>query len=310
MDVVHVCAVGTMLFVVFGLAQDIHPFFDAFSQFRLHAVALLLLALPVLLIARRIFSGLLVIGVAVFALVQTQPFLSGALQAQGAAHSESSALRVVQINLWHRNVFNERIVDVLRAADADVLLLQEVSDRNMPAVEALVASHPNIMICRNRQQPGQTAVLTRLPLNGDGAKFCHPTKSFASMNVMWREQQVTVASLHLSWPWPLSQHRQITEMRDTLTGLQGKTFVIGGDFNANPWTNTVQRVALASGGEIARRMLLSWGPGHPQERERNMRFLSLDQTITSGFTVAERRPLPTVGSDHIPIVTELVLTGR
>ena len=96
------------------------------------------------------------LALAAFAgLVTTAPmFLDG---------PEGGTLRVYSKNLWYRNPELPALAADIRASGADVVLLQEVSDRNRRILPDLADTFPHQHLCRPSGWSG-IAVLSREPL--------------------------------------------------------------------------------------------------------------------------------------------------
>ncbi|MEM9733452.1 MAG: endonuclease/exonuclease/phosphatase family protein [Pseudomonadota bacterium] len=291
---------GAMTFIVLGLLNFMHPALDAMAQFRLYALAGLALLILVALLARlwvwvvlAIIIGLAGLGLTLLAL------MTGAVD-------DGPELRVVQFNLWYRNDDRTGALDVLQKANADVLVLQELIGTSGPLISGLRKSHPHGIICEARQRPGNVAVLSRFQLVAGTTPFCHKHKAFARAQIQWQGKAVTVASLHLSWPWPFNQHQQVSELAPEFNAIPPGPLVLAGDYNAAPWTRTVERVSEQVGGTVAPNRHSTWGPKRLRRLGRWGQILSLDQAVLRGFRLKSRQVLGVAGSDHRPVLLTLV----
>ncbi|MEL6504185.1 MAG: endonuclease/exonuclease/phosphatase family protein [Pseudomonadota bacterium] len=293
---------ATGAFVVLGLLNFIHPALDAMAQFRLHALAALAGLVATAFLARLWLSALAALLVGALAAGLTAPaLLLGAV-------ADGPTLRVVQFNLWYRNDDRTGALQVLQNADADVLVLQELVGTTGPLIGGLKQSHPHGIICQARQRPGNVAVLSRLPLAVGGKPYCHKQKAYAQAQIQWQDRTVTVSSLHLSWPWPFKQHQQVSALEKEFDAIPQGALVLAGDYNAAAWTRTVQRVAERVGGAVAANRYFTWGPFHLRGLGRWGQLFSLDQAVLRGFRLKSRKILGAAGSDHRPVLLELVAT--
>ena len=55
---------------------------------------------------------------------------------------------------------------------------------------------------------------------------------------------MTVAALHLYWPWPFEQPRQVADLAGVLSRLPDET-ILAGDFNAVRWGESLARIVEA-----------------------------------------------------------------
>ena len=125
------------------------------------------------------------------------------------------------------------------------------------------------------------------------------------MRVVAGGQQVTVASLHLYWPYPFEQEHQIDRLEDILKELP-RPVLLAGDFNAAPWSHAVDRIAKASDTSIAGGGRFSfeirfnwWAPPIAMPIDHIL--------LPEGLTPLEVRTGPGPGSDHRSLVARLAL---
>jgi endonuclease/exonuclease/phosphatase (EEP) superfamily protein YafD len=114
--------------------------------------------------------------------------------------------------------------------------------------------------------------------------------------------------LHLDWPWPFDQARQMEVIAPVL-GELADTALLAGDLNATPWSATARRIAEAGG-------LSRVGPLGPTWLYRKLpdflrpAGLPIDQVFARGGVVVHAaRVLEPVGSDHLPILVEFSLAA-
>ena len=112
---------------------------------------------------------------------------------------------------------------------------------------------------------------------------------------------IDVAALHLQWPWPYPQHREIGKIAPFLSEL-GDSAILAGDLNATPWSVSTRRVADAGG------LTLMPSPGATWLSKRlpaSLIFagLPIDQVFAKGdILVQSVKALAPAGSDHLPIL--------
>ncbi|HCQ67606.1 MAG TPA: hypothetical protein DIU07_21790 [Rhodobacteraceae bacterium] len=207
--------------------------------------------------------------------------------------SAGGDLRVYSKNLWAGNRDPAALVADIEAAAVDAVFLQEVSDRNVLALDLLRASFPHQHLCRF-QWATRIAVLSRLPF--DGTPTCSKQFAMAAAPVRVEGDRVWLVSTHLPWPWPYDNAENETAAETLLESLDAPA-VIAGDFNAFPWTWRVRRLATASNTRAA-------GPVRPTLFLRQVP-LPIDLAFAPGGGSLERRPQ--LGSDHFGIVADLAL---
>jgi len=194
-------AAGAALGLLAGFLAPVHPLFDSFAHFRLHAAALSAAAL-ILAIVRARRTALACLALAALGVVllgPARPSLSLA-----AASARPADLRLMQFNMLFSNPRPEAVEALIRGARPDVVALQEVSSRLMPVVDRLADLYPVRHVCR-AHSVGGVAVLSRLPLASLGEPGCASGRGLAWLRIETSSGPVTVASLHLHWPYPFGQ---------------------------------------------------------------------------------------------------------
>lgn len=228
--------------VALGYGGAFVPAFDSLAVFRLP----LALAVLTVLVALRRPLWLVLPGVALMALAVVPrlsaswggPAARAALPAGAPGRQE---LVLYQKNLLFRLATPDLVVADILARAPDVVTLQEVSRRNQAVVSALKTAYPAQNFCDYRAVGGP-AVLSRWPMV-PGSAECGP--GLAAMQVETPAGRVWAVSIHLRWPWPYEQPRQLNLLEPMLREMDGPK-VIGGDFNNVAWSAGVARVEAAS----------------------------------------------------------------
>jgi len=301
-----VFAVTTAL--IAGFFGRWHPFFDSFAHFRVHLGLLLALcALPLLFVANRrhaLMALLLGLGAAGTTLPPRSLPGFAAVQAAGPVGPDQPTYRLLQLNLYHTNPTPERVLSLIGRLQPDVVTLDEISGLWEPKLALLKAAYPYQINCR-KDFTG-VAILSRRPFADGAEPLCFDRGSMALASVNLGGTKIDVAALHLRWPWPFQQHRQIGRLAGAL-GKVGNSAILGGDFNATPWSFTGREVMALSGMQAATSGQRSW---LPFELPRSLRFfgLPIDHVLTKGGVRAQNVTLlEPVGSDHWPVLVEFTV---
>lgn len=283
-------ALALLFTVVGGFFGSLHPAFDSVAAFR-HLVAGLALGLAIL-------SALAGFGRAAgIALVAALAGGAGLAPDLAPRRSEAPAdLRFVTANLLKDNADPARAGKVLAALGADALALQEVSRPNLAALDALGPDYPARIHCRFHTGIG-VAVASRLPPVPGGAG-CGEALGLAWLRVAGPGGPVTLASVHLHWPYPFDQAAQVAALVPALAALP-RPVLIGGDFNAAPWSHAVAALSEATGTRRVPGLRISIHVGA-------LRIgLPIDHVLADPLLRPLRAGLgPDIGSDHLPVVAE------
>ena len=268
------------LLLLAGFGARLHPAGDTIGVFRV-PLAVITMA-GALVLWRPLPATLPVALIAAAALV---PHLPGPAPEEPA----EPMLTLYQQNLLYSRTDHAAFVGEIRRQAPDVITLQEVSEQNVAIIDALSDLYPHRKFCPVGDRFGE-AVLSRLPIEGDSVD-CLPGGSLALLRVRTEAGPVWIGSVHLNWPWPRGQAREVDKLLPVLEGLEGPV-LLAGDFNAVPWSHTVRRMARAIGARRA-------GPGGASFV---LPFIHLPVTIDhivapEGFD-GGAKVMPRLGSDH------------
>ncbi len=200
-------------------------------------------------------------------------------------------LRLYAKNLWSGNTNYRAVADDILATDVDIVMLQEVSQRNNRILLLLSGEFPYQHFCERSSWMGD-AVLSRLPFAGEPVCSQGRAMALAPLNV--GGQRVWAASVHIPWPWPYESADNEAEAAAMLTGLDAPV-VVAGDFNMFPWTARVRRIAAAGDLQLA-------GPAQKTLTLWRMPMM-IDHVLAPKGGQVARRPL--LGSDHHGLVADV-----
>ncbi|MEN0088700.1 MAG: endonuclease/exonuclease/phosphatase family protein [Pseudomonadota bacterium] len=295
--------------VVFGWFGWLHPAFDSFATFRMFFGAGLAAALVVLLLFRRwawVAAGVAMLLISAALTFPHLPGMKRGWAVEGAAPLKGKPrLRVAQANLLLSIREHAETIAILRSADPDVILLQELRRDDRTTLRELAKTHPHQLDCTEGRWHS-VAIVSRLPLATNATDFCPAPGGLGISQIMLEGTPVNVVSYHAWWPWPNNQHYQRARLTKVLSGLQGAT-IMGGDFNNSPWSHAVRDFARSFGGQVPAGLWLTWQPQPLKWWLPAIRVLPLDHTLHSpDFGLISRELLPSGGSDHHPVVSEYV----
>ena len=193
-----------------------------------------------------------------------------------------------QKNLLFEGSRPDAILADIRATNPDFVALEEVSPFNKAIFDALAATYPARQLCPDGSS-GSVAILSRHP-PVPGTATCLGNNGLAAVRVVTPDGPVWAVALHLKWPFPRKQSRQVKEMVPELRALGGPV-VLGGDFNMVPWSHTMRQIERATGSTRAGAVQFTF---HHLDIPL---FLPIDHILVpSGQGQLETRPL--LGSDH------------
>lgn len=290
------------ILILFSMLAPWLPLADSVGHFRLYLTAFLLLAAFLLACFRDWRKAALataVSAVGVYGMAAAFPNFDSRKTAGDVAE-----ITAVQLNLSFRNTTPEAVAAFVRAEHADVVALQEVTNKTGRVLELLVKDYPFQVSCRFKGAGG-VAVLSRLPKASGVAQGCVEGQGMAWLRVVAGGRAVSVASLHLHWPYPFKQGRQIDRLEKHLKDIP-RPVILAGDFNAAPWSQAVNRIATATETAIAGGLRLSfdirvnsWAPPIAMPIDHVL--------LPEGIVALDVRLGPGPGSDHRSIIAKLAL---
>lgn len=271
--------VAVCLAILLGFAGRIHPAADSLSLLRM---PLGILCIPLAVFCGRLWlrAALVVAGLAV--LVTVFPPLMGG--------KSGGTLALYSKNMWFGNNQIDQLAADIRASDAAVVTLQELSNRNDGILDLLEADYPHQHICQFSRWSG-VAVLSRAPIL-DSA--CSDRRVLALAKINHEGAPVWVGAIHMPWPHPYPHDAAYAAAQRLLEGLDAPV-VFAGDFNIFPWASTATRMRRGSDVQLA-------GPLRPTFYLKSVP-LFLDHAYAPGGGEVDYRPL--LGSDHYGLLAQL-----
>lgn len=296
------------LFIV-GLAT-VAGFFSRFwwpldlaSSFRLQYVEAGVIAAIIYALGRRqrqLTVALLVVAVNGILIL---PMYWGRNHGQGGA-----SCRLLMANVRTSNTAYDRLLGLVRDEAPDIIILEEVNDAWLAALDELRAGYPHYVEYPEDDNFG-IALYSKLPADklkelsvGEiqtASIHATITQGGATWNVIGTHTVPPGNPAY--WRW---RNEQLTELADYARDLDGHVIVLG-DLNTTPWSHYFRRFARDAGLRDAGKghgLRLSWPTFFPPMG------IPVDHCLVSpGIVVRDYRTVRRIGSDHYPVVIDLAL---
>jgi endonuclease/exonuclease/phosphatase (EEP) superfamily protein YafD len=203
------------------------------------------------------------------------------------------------------------VLSLIGRTSPDVITLEEVPPRWQEKLKLIEAAYPYRIVCPPPSHIGGVAILSRRPFEAGEEPRCYDRGALAIATVNFGGRPVSIAVLHLGWPWPFDQPDQLLDIAPVLETKLKRTALLAGDFNAVPWSETVRRVAEAGGLEVVRGIGPTWlEQGFPDVLRRSIGF-PIDNVLAKGEILLNAPTrLDYVGSDHLPVLMEFGLKAE
>lgn len=302
------CLTAATIPLLLGFFGSLHPAFDSLGHFRVHlAIIVAILALPLLATTYLVQAlSALVFAVAAFSTTTDTLNLIGLKPVHAAFEAkpvDRAVYRLLQINLRFDNRTPEKVLSLIGRTTPDVVTLDEVSAMWDGKLDLLKSAYPYRVTCPRPNGVFGAAILSRRPFVEGKESHCFERGALATASVDFAGAEIDVAAIHLGWPWPFEQARQIALLSPSIASL-APTTILAGDLNATPWSAAAHNIADAGGLTLMPSVGATW---LFLQLPDSMRFagLPIDNVFSKGDVLihsAER--LESVGSDHLPVLVE------
>ncbi len=280
--------------ILLGFLSFVHPLFDSLAHFRIHFLTILVCLLVMLFFLisgkMRYAIAFILLSIALYMLyILPSPVIASII-------CKKERIEMMQFNLRFDNKHIDKLKTYLsQESSIDVATFQEVTYAHKAKLEELKDKYPYQAYCEFATVGGEM-IISKYPFTNNGG-------CLKGQGLVWREidtgnKKFSLVSLHLHWPYPYSQYNQITTLSKELEQIKGP-IILGGDFNAAPWSHAVERIANASHSHIISGVRWSIKVNTPITPI----WLPIDHVLTSDFKVANIIVGDDLGSDHLPILS-------
>jgi endonuclease/exonuclease/phosphatase (EEP) superfamily protein YafD len=275
---------------------------DLFSHLRWHYALMACILLPILLIRRRIrFAALLAAYIIWNANILLYPVASLAAMPGWSTVQPGRHLRLANFNVLCSNASYDPTVNWLRKVEPDLAVLTEFTSPLQEAMESL-ATLPHHTGSPDPEGNG-IAIYSRYKILRSETLYlgqAHRMLLTAVIDVDGRE--VTLFAVH---PFPptsqFAAHERdayLSELGRTVRRTQGPV-IVAGDMNATPWSHAFQELLSAS--LTLPHFTPTWQAGWGRLG------IPIDHVLGRGVRITELRAGPLLGSDHLPVLAEIVI---
>jgi endonuclease/exonuclease/phosphatase (EEP) superfamily protein YafD len=232
--------------------------------------------------------------------------------ASALAADPGHSLRILVSNVLMSNRGADKLLALVRQHQPDLVVTLETNDWWQQQLDVLEADYPYTIKCPLDNRYGMH-VYSRLPLEDSTVNFLIEDE-VPSMHTLIRLDTCTVVQAHFLHPAPPApgENKKSTPRDAELVTVARQVadaagpVIVTGDLNDVAWSRTTRQFRKLSGlldPRVGRGMFNTFHAGHWYLR------WPLDHLFHSRhFKVRQVRRLPSIGSDHFPLLTELVLS--
>ena len=289
--------IGLLLF------SFLNPFIalaDSVAHFRFYLLVPLTIFTILRLSARRWKS--VGIAVAVYAATVASLYPSLPFVRQEPESAGGKTLKLMQLNIAYTNRQFDKVMTLVDSEQPDVITFQEITRAAWPMLENLKQSYPTQLACRTKGV-GNVVILSKWPsTQNNELTQCTENNRFGWLQLNMDGKLISVAGLHLYWPFPYFQPEQVESLLPLLKDIP-KPVVIGGDFNAAPWSANVSKIAAASQTDLIAGLRFSFRLTFSSWLSRFV--LPIDHVMVPKGAKARAVLGPNMGSDHLPVIATI-----
>jgi endonuclease/exonuclease/phosphatase (EEP) superfamily protein YafD len=224
-------------------------------------------------------------------------------------NSHAVPVKLMSVNINFGNSCHECVLETIRDADADVVVLLEVTPALWRDFVVLDATYPY-----RTARPGTgggIGILSRrrlveseiLDLDDSGQPALRATLDVEG-TPLWILALHPPPPMDRTWAW--YRDRQLARASTLARDAQGAKVIVG-DLNVTPWSPYYKTLLRNSGLRDARRGFGLW-PTWPTWLPASL-GIPIDHCLVDGVDVLDFRTGAATGSDHRPIVIDLSVNG-
>ena len=298
--------IGLWLALLGGLLGRLAWPLDLLAHFRIQYAALFVLLACVLLAFRRYaLAAVAVLGCAISA-VPLIPYVMTEPVPTAVATTRDETFRLVSFNVWFRNPDMARTAEYIEKSQADAVVLLELTPPQAEMLVPLLPTYPYYHIEPSRMG---AAVFTKWPvISAESVPLSQGGAVAARLALDWRGTPVTVLGVHLNWPLgPRNSEFRNEELNALVrfSKAQQGPLLVAGDFNLTPWSEYFTDALDESGLRDAAR---GFGLARSWPSQFAPVGIRIDHCLLSPqWRSVSTRIGPWLGSDHLPVVADLVL---
>lgn len=292
-----------------GYFGALHPAFDSLAHFRLHFAVLAAVLGAALALKGGFLGGASMAVSGLLVLTTTLGPVELSPSSAGAPGGEQPVYRLLQVNLRYNNQTPKEVIRLISRLRPDVITAEEFSDMWRPHLSSIRPLYPYFFDCQGDDETGGVAIFSRRPFDDSTPAYCSPDGALGLRAVNFGGRAVQIGAMHLYWPWPHRQARQISKMEPQFKSiaLSGMPALLAGDANSAPWSHAVRRIEKMSETTALRYRGGSWIHRLLPPAWAGWLGIPIDNVFAAGINVRAIATQAADGSDHLPVLVEFSL---
>ncbi|MEE9368410.1 MAG: endonuclease/exonuclease/phosphatase family protein [Pontiella sp.] len=295
--------IGLAVATLFGFLSRLFWFFDLFSHFRVQYMQIGLVLIGIALWQRLNKRAIALILLACLNYAFVLPLYFGK-----PAPTGGKPIRAMLMNILAQNGNTDLVLNAIRQADPDILLLEEVTPKWAEELAVLDSEYP-YRIAEPQDGCFGIMLLSKHSLkNGKVVEIGEACVPSITADIYLPTGKVSIIGTHPLPPgnaeYSKQRNLQLMELPDMVNEQKYPVLLIG-DLNVTPFSYWFTRVVSESGLNDSMK-----GFGFQPSWPSGNRFLRipLDHVLHSpGITIHNRMIGNDVGSDHLPVIVDFSL---
>lgn len=288
-----------------GFFGSLAWFLDLCAHFRVQYFCVLLAVAVVCLCRRRRRSGAAFGLLALLNLATILPLYFGR---PATPAPSGKPLRVLLANVNAGAGNPARVVAFIRQAKPDVVVLEEISNRWLPALQPVLADYPHVRL-EVREDSFGILLCSRFPFTQAQITYLGSVDVPSVLaEVQAPQGLVTFLATHPVPPmgrqYSAWRNGQLAELPDAIRRANSPVVLLG-DLNSSPWGAHFRQLVRNSGlrdSAQGRGVHVTWPTANPFLR------IPIDHCLLSpSIGLVSRQVGPDIGSDHYPLIVDFVL---
>lgn len=227
------------------------------------------------------------------------------------AGSGDEKITLLQLNVWGgRNKHPALAVDAIKFADADIVGISEATSTWLTYLKKCLPEYPYVIA---EDRFGGIAVFSKRPLADARIKYYSTIRRpRVQARFSIGDRKVTLLFIHPVTPFHGVDLRngEFDEVAEDAVKVNeaGEPLIIAGDFNCTPWSAYFDKLARDARVEDTEK---GYGVQPTWNAHWKVPIFPIDHCLASADFVTVRRIIGgKIGSDHLPVLTELSLKPR
>jgi endonuclease/exonuclease/phosphatase (EEP) superfamily protein YafD len=251
------------------------------------------------------------LGLTVVNVAPLMPYLAGGLVTASEAGDGQGRIRFLTFNLHGRSTDPEDLRRLLEREKPDIVLLAEAPYETRRAIQGWADLYPH-QILEDGGFPVDAVLLSRWQIRSKSADRSvmryRSTLTVRLCDPDLNRRCFTLIGLHAEQPFGEGAGRQRAQLAGVVRQVKAAStgaVVVMGDLNVTPWAREFRSLIEEAGlvdAARTRMLFATWRSRSP------LLGLPIDHIlVNSGFKPIESRVGEDVGSDHFPVVADLIL---